>query len=73
MLYTYQCECGKEEIEVRPIVHRDNPLECPVCQQDMKRGIQAPDLFLGGLPREHGVRWEHASGLPLKRSKGTAS
>jgi putative FmdB family regulatory protein len=44
--YPFECCCGHEQDEFRPVSAKDDPLECPNCQSSMIRAFSGCGLLM---------------------------
>lgn len=48
-IYVYACEsCGKSTDQVRPVAHRNDPLDCPFCGHATHLEVQPVGFDCGG-------------------------
>jgi putative FmdB family regulatory protein len=50
--YEYSCPgCGSAFEALRKVSERDEPISCPSCGAEARRGLSSPSLMMGGLTR----------------------
>jgi putative FmdB family regulatory protein len=50
--YEYSCAgCGATFEVLRKVAERDQPIGCPSCGGESRRGLATPSLLMGGLSR----------------------
>ena len=60
-IYTWKCDCGREQEVVRPMKDYDKPVVCE-CGQDMQRIISLPSTDM-----VNNVRYSNSMGVNPKR------
>lgn len=61
--YDFACdECGAIFERDRPVVERDAPIPCPVCDSLSRRKVSSPKLLFKGDPAENRPYWHNHDG-----------